>query len=73
MSNDIMKRLRHIEPFRCGETCLMCDAADEIQRLRALADDLAHHLRGYVCHCNMSKCKCGYDDVMDAYEGIRDE
>ena len=47
------------------------DAADEIERLRQLADDLASHLRGYICHCQMSKCKCGYDDVMDAYEAVR--
>jgi hypothetical protein len=53
--------------------CDYCDALYEIERLQRLADDLAHHLRGYVCHCNMSKCKCGYDDVMDEYEAVRGE
>lgn len=46
---------------------------DKIERLQQVADDLANHLRGYVCHCQMSKCKCGYDDVMDAYEAVRGE
>ena len=35
MTNDIVKRLRHMAPFRCGETCPMCDGAEEIERLRA--------------------------------------
>lgn len=38
VTDDIVKRLRHIEPFRCGETCLMCDAADEIEQLRRDVD-----------------------------------
>ena len=33
-----------------------------------IADSLANHLKSYVCHCNLSKCKCGYDYVMDEYE-----
>ncbi len=36
MADDIVKRLRHMAPLRCGETCPMCDGADEIERLRAL-------------------------------------
>ena len=70
MTEDNVKRLRSIA---MDETDWVIDAADEIERLRQLADDLASHLRGYICQCQMSKCKCGYDDVMDAYEAVRGE
>ena len=87
MTDDIVARLRRRsgEGCRCGAwyygECA-CDnvhwggpmdkeAADEIELLRGLSDSLAHHLEGYVCHCQMSKCKCGYDDVMDLYREIR--
>ena len=77
MTDDIVTRLRaynignigHEASFHMEET--LYEAADEIERLRAIADDLASHLRGYICKCQMSKCKCGYDDVMDAYEAVR--
>lgn len=49
------------------------DAADEIERLRELVDDMAQHLRSYLCHCNMVKCKCGYDSVMEHYKEVRGE
>jgi hypothetical protein len=51
------------------------EAADEIERLRKerdewheLAENLYTHLSTYVCHCNMAKCKCGYDDVLGLYD-----
>lgn len=68
MTEDNVKRLRSIA---MDETDWVIDAANEIERLRQLSDSLAHHLEGYVCHCQMSKCKCGYDDVMDLYREIR--
>ena len=76
MSDDIVTRLRELGRYVNTEggrwfEPITTEAADEIERLRQLADNLAHHLQGYVCHCNMSKCKCGYDDVMDLYREIR--
>ena len=77
MSDDIVTRLRaynigniaHEASSHMEET--LYEAADEIERLRQLSDSLAHHLEGYVCHCQMSKCKCGYDDLMDEYREVR--
>ena len=48
-------------------------AADEIERLRQLADDLYKTLQYYSCLCGISPCKCGYDDMMDEYEEVRGE
>ena len=70
MSDDIVTRLRNWHDQRDTWKTLT-EAADEIERLRELADSLAQHLQGYVCHCNMSKCKCGYDDIMDEYHEYR--
>lgn len=78
-NDDIVTRLREQIPIPLevadegAPAHLIAEAADEIERLRELADNLAHHLQGYVCHCNMSKCKCGYDDVMDEYQEVRGE
>lgn len=76
MADDIVTRLRDrypnvVHPHILRDAELVGEAAAEIQRLRTLADNLAYHLQGYVCHCNMSKCKCGYDDVMDEYREVR--
>ena len=43
---------------------------DKNKQLREVADHLADHLVGYVCHCNLSKCKCGHDYVIDVYEDM---
>lgn len=32
--------------------------------------EVAYHLVGYVCHCNLSKCECGHDYVIDMYEDM---
>lgn len=45
-------------------------AADQIEQIKAIASDLYHHLDQYICMCRLSKCKCGYDDVMDAYREV---
>ena len=54
------------------------EAADEIERLRKesnewreVAENLHANLSTYVCHCNMSKCKCGYDYAMEEYEQMK--
>lgn len=52
---------------------LHLDAADEIERLRELADNLYKTLLYYPCQCGLSKCKCGYDDMMDEYNEVRGE
>ena len=84
MATDIIARLREcwcgdgftnrglVDPA-CDHDGVRAEAADEIERLQQVADDLASHLQGYICHCQMSKCKCGYDDVMHAYEAVRGE
>ena len=84
VNDDIVDRLRKcycgegfanrglVDPA-CDHDGVRAEAADEIESLRQLADNLVHHLQGYVCHCNMSKCKCGYDDIMDEYKSVRGE
>jgi hypothetical protein len=57
-----------LEPCKC---CLACRAADQIECLEELTDDLAGHLKTYMCHCGLSKCKCNYDYVMDSYRAVR--
>lgn len=57
-----------LEPCKC---CLACRAADQIECLEELTDDLASHLKTYMCHCGLSKCKCDYDYVMDSYRAVR--
>lgn len=73
MSDDIVTRLQmfSLDDGTDELNKLLSEAANEIERLGELADNLARHLQGYVCHCNMSKCKCGYDDVMDEYNEVR--
>ena len=79
MTDDIVARLRAYNIGNIGHEAsshmeeTLYEAADEIESLRQLADNLVHHLQGYVCHCNMSKCKCGYDDIMDEYKAVRGE
>lgn len=41
---------------------------DENKQLIKLTDVLEQQLVTYGCICNLSKCRCGYDDAMDAYE-----
>ncbi len=41
---------------------------DKVKLWKEIAEALASQLRGYPCACNMSKCKCGHDAVLDAYE-----
>lgn len=50
---------------------LLWEAADEVQRLRELADNLYKTLLYYPCQCGISPCKCGYDDMMDEYKEVR--
>lgn len=45
MFDDIVTRLR-CNPCDCDGTCYTCQAADEIERLRAERDDLQVLLRG---------------------------
>lgn len=77
MTDDIVTRLRAYNIGNIGHEAsshmeeTLYEAADEIERLRGLSDSLAHHLESYICHCQMSKCKCGYDNVMDLYREIR--
>lgn len=67
--NDIVDELRtHLLSGTLSEyNKLFEKAVDEIEQIRAIASDLYYHLEQYICMCQLSKCKCGYDDVMDAY------
>jgi hypothetical protein len=52
VTDDIVTRLRIIhcaadDLTPCG-TCLICQAADEIERLRAAGDELAEHLSNWA-------------------------
>lgn len=71
MTNDILTLLR-VQPNDANWEQLMLDGADEIERLRVLADDLFYYVTQYPCLCQLLKCKCGYDAVVDSYREIRD-
>lgn len=81
MSGDIVERLRQSNGFRVHHTDdgpiitadvdLLSHAADEIERLRTAGDALAEQLQDYQCHCSMSKCRCGHDAVLDAWQEAR--
>ena len=43
----------------------------ERDRLRTAGDALAEQLQCYQCHCSMSKCRCGHDAVLDAWQEAR--
>lgn len=81
MSEDIVTRLRGQmtrefviqHPHMVRVPTLHEQAADEIERLRELADNLYKTLQYYSCLCGISPCKCGYDDMMDEYKAVRDE
>ncbi len=82
MSDDIVTRLRgywdcsclNVKEHGLYRKCVICEAADEIERLRQLADNFYKTMLYYSCQCNISPCKCGYDDMMDEYkEGKTDE
>jgi hypothetical protein len=81
MSDDIVTRLRKAVAQTAEANTLpswdfatiVWEAAAEIERLRELADNLYLTLQNYPCQCMLSKCKCGYDDMMDEYKDIRGE
>lgn len=41
---------------------------EQIKLWKEIAEGLATKLRQYPCACNLSKCKCGHDDILDAYQ-----
>lgn len=69
VSDDIVILLRKYQPYNK----LHGQAADEIERLQELADNLYKTLLYYPCQCGFSPCKCGYDDMMDEYKEVRGE
>lgn len=81
MNNDIVTRLRKAVAQTAEANTLLSwdfakiawEAADEIERLRELADNLYKTLLYYPCQCGISPCKCGYDDMMDEYTEVRGE
>lgn len=74
MTDDIVTRLRNYDFMRDGDIpdVIMNQAADDIETLRTLADDLFYYVTQYPCLCQLLKCKCGYDAVVDSYREIRD-
>ena len=42
-------------------------AEEAIKAIEDIAAGLYDHLSRHVCHCNMSKCKCGHDDLLEMY------
>ena len=75
MATDIVIQLRMLA------TCMergygmstVYGAANEIERLRKLADNFYKTMLYYPCQCSISPCKCGYDDMMDEYKEVRGE
>ena len=81
MTDDIVTRLRKAVAQTAEADTLpswdfamvVWEAADEIERLRELADNFYKTLLYYTCQCGISQCKCGYDDMMDEYKEVRGE
>lgn len=43
------------------------DLIEKRKTIEDIAAGLYDHLSRHVCHCNMSKCKCGHDDLLEMY------
>jgi hypothetical protein len=50
-----------------GHLCYVC-LEKERDNWRHVATVLRIHLGLYGCLCNMNKCKCGYDEVLDLFD-----
>ena len=75
MSDDIVTRLRHIHMELTVDDYddVITEAADEIERLRALADQLAEELRANHDTSNPTSVECPSCVALTAYEAARKE
>lgn len=59
------------EPLLWAVAEKIVDLTAERDEWRKVAESLHANLSTYVCRCNLSKCKCGYDYAMEEYEELK--